>query len=102
MAHTSVALRLSKPEATRPEGVQVLSQGARWQSPGTGWLGIRTGTWRQQPDGLHLLDDAGANTAAICRGLNFLLCQQGMTGAAIYPHIGDAGTWLVAATVDEP
>ena len=100
MTHTSISVRLTKPEATRPEGVQVLAQGSRWQSPSGGWLGIPAGTWRQQPDGLHLLDDTGAKTAAICRGLNFLLCQTGNSGAAIYPHIGDAGAWLVAATAD--
>lgn len=100
MTHTSIVLRLSKPDMANPEGVQVLSQGARWLSPGSGWLGIRSGKCRQLPDGLHLMDEAGEDTAAICSGLNFDLSQKDMTGAALYPHIGESGTWLVAATVD--
>lgn len=100
MSHSSIALRLSKTDTTLYEGVQVLASGSRWQSPGGGWMGIRTGICKQQPDGLHLFDATGMTTAAICRGLNFLLCQEGMTGTAIYPSIGDAGAWLVAATID--
>ncbi len=99
MTHTTAALRLSKPEMSHAEGIQMLAEGNIWRSPGSGWLGARAGRWRQQPDGVHLLDGGGGEVA-ICRGLNFTLCRAGQSGGAIYPAIGDAGTWSVVAVTD--
>ncbi len=95
MPNQSISLQLIKPGENEPELLYVNAINNKWKSPGEGWLGPQAGVWTQFPDGLHLMDPAGKDEVAFCRGLVFDNCHTLEHGASAYRISGGSGKWQV-------
>ncbi len=95
MPNSSVSLRLVKTGESEPENLYVNAASNKWKSPGEGWLGPQAGVWTQFPDGLHLMDPAGKDEVAFCKGLNFDTCYTLEHGDSTYRIGGGSGQWQV-------
>lgn len=98
-AREGIALKLTRIDQTRPEGVAVV-RGASWTSPPAGWLPVQSGVCLQLPDGLHLFGTTRSQRVAILRGCDFATTHESDTGVAHYETSGSSGSWTTISTTE--